>query len=84
MGISHFSRESDLVSSAYHFERFLGPQQVKHRLQMLLDVAAAADRRLTGGELIRYLTEASTVAALKSLVRAQHQHRSLAGEVAFV
>lgn len=51
---------------------------------MLLDVAAAADRRLTGGELIRYLTEAPTVALLKSLVRAQHQHRSFAGEVALI
>lgn len=51
---------------------------------MLLDVAAATDGWLAGGELVGDLTEASAIAALQAFIWAQHQHGSFAGEVAFI
>lgn len=48
---------------SYHFESFLRPQQIKHRLEMLLNVTAGAtDRCLTRRELIGQLTKTSIIA----------------------
>lgn len=51
---------------------------------MLLDVAAASDGRLARRQLVGDLTEATSVAALETLIGAEHQGRSLPSKVAFV
>lgn len=56
----------------YHFESLLGPQQVEHGLQVLLDVAAAL-----GAVLARPGPRD------QPLIGGQHQRRALAREVAF-
>lgn len=61
-----------LPLSTYHFESLLGPQQVEHGLQVLLDVAAAL-----GAVLARPGPRDQT------LIGGQHQRRALAREVAF-
>lgn len=80
-----YSLHAGDIAATYHFQSFLRSQQVKHGLQMLLNVTAhAANRRLAGRQLLRDLAEAAAIGdAPQAFIRAQHQRCSFTSKVAF-